>query len=52
MAFKGDAFDENVVKTTFQTNYYGTVELTEKMKPYIKDSGKIIFVGSMAGKYK
>jgi NAD(P)-dependent dehydrogenase (short-subunit alcohol dehydrogenase family) len=52
IASKGDAFDENIVKTTFQTNYYGTVELSEKIKPLIKDHGKIIIVGSMAGKYK
>lgn len=49
MAFKGDAFDENVVKTTFQTNYYGTVEFTEKLLPYINDNGKVIIVGSRAG---
>ena len=52
MAFKGDEFDENVVRTTLQTNYYGTIELTEKMIKNIKDSGKIIIVGSSAGKLR
>jgi len=28
IAFKGDAFDLEIVKTTFKTNFYGTVELT------------------------
>jgi len=51
-AFKGDAFGPEVVKTTFQTNFYGTVEFTEKMIEYIKDYGKIITVGSSAGKLK
>lgn len=52
MAFKGDEFNEHVVKTTLQTNFYGTVELSEKMIPYIKSSGKIIIVGSSAGKLR
>lgn len=52
MAFKGDAFDADVVEQTFKTNFYGTVDLSEKMIPYIRDSGKIIFIGSSVGKYK
>ena len=46
MAFKGDDFNEHIVRTTLETNYYGTVELTEKMIKHIKESGKIIIVGS------
>lgn len=52
MAFKGDAFDNNVVETTLRTNFFGTVELTQKMAPHVKDKGKIIIVGSSAGKYR
>lgn len=51
MAFKGDAFDRNVVDTTFQTNFYGTVDLSEKFLPYINKNGKIITVGSQAGTF-
>ncbi|KAL4463515.1 hypothetical protein ABPG72_007616 [Tetrahymena utriculariae] len=51
MAFKGDEFGTHVVEQTFRTNFYGTIDLTEKMLPYIKESGKVIFVGSSAGKY-
>jgi len=50
MAFKGDAFGADVVATTFKTNYYGTIELTEKMKNLINDNGKIVIIGSSAGK--
>eukprot|EP01017_Pseudomicrothorax_dubius_P037419 TRINITY_DN5481_c0_g1_i1.p1 TRINITY_DN5481_c0_g1~~TRINITY_DN5481_c0_g1_i1.p1 ORF type:complete len:297 (-),score=48.91 TRINITY_DN5481_c0_g1_i1:58-948(-) len=50
MAWKGDAFNEEVVRTTFQTNFYGTIELTEKMLPLINDSGKIVTITSSAGK--
>jgi hypothetical protein len=29
MAFKGDLFNEEVVIETFNTNFYGTINLTE-----------------------
>lgn len=51
MAYKGDQFDIDVVKNTFQTNFYGTVSLTEKILPFITSEGKIITVGSSAGKF-
>jgi len=51
-AFKGDAFGPEVVEDTFKPNFYGTVELSEKMIDHIKDYGKIITVGSSAGKFK
>lgn len=50
MAFKGDIFNEEVVRVTFQTNFYGTIDFTEKMMPYLNPSAKIIFVTSSAGK--
>jgi len=49
-AFKGDIFNEEVVRVTFQTNFYGTVDLIEKMLPYVADSGKIITITSSTGK--
>ena len=48
MAFKGDAFDENVVQTTFKTNHYGTIDVIETFKPILRAGGKIINVSSMA----
>lgn len=52
MAYKGDAFNETVVRETLQTNFYGTVELTEKMFKNMRSNGKIICIGSSAGKSK
>eukprot|EP01083_Nonionella_stella_P228711 810324_1 len=49
MAFKGNAFDINVVNTTLQTNYYGPINVTEAFLPLVKDGGKIIFTSSRAG---
>jgi len=45
----GDRYDYETSKWTFQTNYFGTVELTLKMLPYIAQNGKIIFLGSTYG---
>lgn len=52
MAFKGDAFDDEVVRITFKTNFYGTIELTEAVLPHINNNGKVVTVGSSAGKFK
>ncbi|KAL4472403.1 hypothetical protein ABPG74_018352 [Tetrahymena malaccensis] len=51
MAFKGDDFGVEVIEQTFRTNFYGTIDLTEKLLPYIKENGKVIFIGSSLGKY-
>ena len=50
IAAKGDNFDAKIVQDTFQTNFYGTIELSEKMIPKINNNGKIITVGSTSGK--
>jgi len=50
IAFKGDDFDENVARTTFGVNFFGTVDLTEKMLTLVAHKGKVIFVGSTLGK--
>ena len=31
-------------------NFYGTIDLTEKILPFISNNGKIVTLGSMAGK--
>ena len=41
IAFKGDAFNEEIVRETLQTNFYGTVEFTEKMLKNMRFSSKI-----------
>jgi len=50
IAFKGDAFDENVARTTLKTNYFGTVRVCNKLMPLIRDGGRLVNVSSMAGK--
>ena len=50
IAFKGDAFDEHVAKTTFAPNYHGTIALTAAVLPFLDpSSGTVITVGSRAG---
>jgi len=50
MAFKGDAFDENVARTTLETNYFGTLRVCQKLIPLIKEGGRVVNVSSSAGK--
>ena len=38
-----------MVKVTFATNFFGTVEFTESLLSLMNEKAKIIFVGSMAG---
>lgn len=52
MAYKGDLFNEEVVKTTLTTNYFGAVDLSNSILDLIKENGKIIHVASMVGKYR
>jgi len=49
IAAKGGNFDAQVVQETFQTNFYGAIELSEKLIPNINRNGKIITVGSLTG---
>ena len=39
------------IEGTFQTNLYGTIELTEKMLPLMPDSSKVVFVASGLGRF-
>ncbi|CAG8585840.1 11158_t:CDS:2, partial [Paraglomus occultum] len=50
MAFKGSAFDINVVRTTLGTNFYGTLKLSEYLLPIIKPQGRLINIASSAGR--
>ncbi|CAG8714287.1 6974_t:CDS:2 [Gigaspora margarita] len=50
MAFKGNAFDINVVRTTFATNFYGTLNVINILYPLIRPNGRIVNVSSTAGK--
>jgi len=43
-------FNLGVVQETLATNYYGTLEATEKILPLIKEGGRFVNVSSMAGK--
>jgi len=50
MAFKGDAFDESVAKTTIKTNYDGTRDVCEKLLPLVRKNGRVVNVSSTAGR--
>lgn len=52
IAFKGDAFDESVARTTFSCNYYGTVRITSALLPLLVPGGHVINVSSRAGLLK
>ncbi|KIW23780.1 uncharacterized protein PV07_11956 [Cladophialophora immunda] len=45
-----DGFNENVVRKTLHCNYYGTLEVTQKLLPHIKDGGRLVNVASMVGR--
>lgn len=44
-----DPIDMKAYDYTFNTNFFGTIRFTEKALPLLKDNGKVIFLGSMAG---
>lgn len=50
IAWKGNAFNSEVAEGTLGTNFYGTVNLTETLLPYIQDSGKVITISSQMGR--
>lgn len=54
VATKGPDFNIDVFNYTFPTNVYGTISLTEQFinTDIIKNNGKIVTVGSSAGKIK
>ncbi|CAG8432928.1 6074_t:CDS:2 [Diversispora eburnea] len=50
MAFKGDSFDINVVRTTFATNFYGTLNVSNHLFPLIRPNGRLINISSGVGR--
>jgi NAD(P)-dependent dehydrogenase (short-subunit alcohol dehydrogenase family) len=44
-----DGFDSNVVRETLASNFYGVVDLTEALLPFIRDGGAIVMVSSGMG---
>jgi len=46
MAFKGDAFDENVARTTSKTNYYGTKNACKILFPLLRPGARVVNVSS------
>ncbi|KAI3438244.1 hypothetical protein D9Q98_000681 [Chlorella vulgaris] len=49
-AFKGNAFGAEEAQQTIGVNFRGTANVTEALLPLIPDGGRIINVGSSAGK--
>lgn len=49
MAYKGNAFNEEVARITLATNYYGTKNVITHFLPLIKDYGRVVNVSSRAG---
>lgn len=45
-----EGFDPSVVKTTLETNYYGTLHATQQLLPLIRKDGRLVNVSSSAGK--
>ncbi len=41
----------DLAKSTFATNFYGTIELNEKLMPLLPDGAKVIVVTSIIGTY-
>ncbi len=42
--------DNEVVRTTLQCNYYGTLETTQEFLSLIRDGGRVVNVSSVSGK--
>jgi len=49
MAFKGDAFDENVARVTINANYYGTLKMCQVFLPIMRENGRVVNIASLAG---
>eukprot|EP01100_Stratorugosa_tubuloviscum_P011239 TRINITY_DN498_c0_g1_i1.p1 TRINITY_DN498_c0_g1~~TRINITY_DN498_c0_g1_i1.p1 ORF type:complete len:273 (-),score=130.81 TRINITY_DN498_c0_g1_i1:55-873(-) len=50
MAFKGNAFDEHVARTTINTNYYGTIRICNHLIPLLNVNSRVVNVSSTAGR--
>ncbi|KAF2096656.1 carbonyl reductase [Rhizodiscina lignyota] len=47
-----DGFNMDVVSTTLRCNYWGTLEMTERFLPMLKQGGRLVNVSSIAGVLK
>jgi len=47
IAFRSNQFNDSVIDKTLATNYYGTVNVTKAMLPFVRE--RIFFVSSRAG---
>jgi len=47
-AWKGDAFDAEVVDGTYKTNYYGLLDTINTFLPLIPEKGRIVVTSSMS----
>jgi len=50
MAWKGDSWGEEVVRTTFNTNYFGVKKMCEIFRPLLNENGRLVVVSSQVGK--
>jgi len=48
--WQGDAWGEEVARTTFATNYFGTKKMCEIFMPLINENGRLVVVASQLGK--
>lgn len=44
-----DGFDANVVRKTFQTNFYNVIAFNNELLPILQQNARIVIVASMAG---
>lgn len=44
-----EGFDAEVVRKTLHCNYYGTLEMCQRLLPHIREGGRVVNVASMAG---
>jgi hypothetical protein len=40
IAFRGDALDEKIARTTIKTNYYGTLHMCQKFIPLMRENAR------------
>jgi len=51
MAYRGDAFNYEVAKNTIDCNYFGTLAVTQKLSPLLREGARVVNVSSRAGKF-
>lgn len=49
IAFKGDRFDEEVVRVTLHTNYFGLQNVCKHFLPLLRANARVVNVSSSAG---